>query len=64
MKFALPGIGLVLLLLGGVWFLQGIGTLPGSFMTGQSFWAWTGLVCIVAGLVMLFLSLQRLTRRD
>lgn len=59
MRVILPVVGVVLLLMGGVWFLQGIGALPGSFMTGQSFWAWTGLVCIIAGCVVLFVSLQR-----
>ena len=28
---------------GIVWLLQGINVLPGSFMTGDPFWAWTGL---------------------
>ncbi len=30
------------LVLGSVWVLQGVGVLPGSFMTGQTFWAWAG----------------------
>lgn len=41
--------GVLLAVLGLVWVLQGVGVLPGSFMTGQSFWAWTGLVCLVVG---------------
>jgi hypothetical protein len=43
------GLGVVLLVLGGIWFLQGVGILPGSFMTGQLFWAGAGVVCILAG---------------
>ncbi len=64
MKAILPGVGIVLLLLGGVWFLQGINVLPGSFMTGNPFWAWTGLVFIILGFVVLFVGLQRLSRRS
>lgn len=30
------------LVLGSVWVLQGVGVLPGSFMTGQTVWAWAG----------------------
>ncbi len=63
MKAILPVMGIVLLLVGGIWFLQGIGALPGSFMTGQAFWAWTGLTCLIAGFVALFVGLQRLSRR-
>lgn len=38
---------------GGVWFLQGINVLPGSFMTGQTKWAIYGAVCLVLGLGLL-----------
>ena len=49
MRIALKSIGGVLLLVGAVWFLQGIGVLPGSFMTGQSQWAIYGGTAFVAG---------------
>ena len=29
-------VGLLAILMGAVWFLQGINILPGSFMTGQT----------------------------
>ena len=32
------------LLTGGIWFLQGINILPGSFMTGQTKWAVYGAI--------------------
>jgi hypothetical protein len=51
--------GIVSLLAGTIWLLQGLGILPGSVMSGQSFWAWTGIVSIVAGGVLLFLGLTR-----
>jgi hypothetical protein len=53
--------GGILLLAGSIWLLQGIGILPGSFMSGQSFWAWAGLVSLMAGIVLLFLGLTRRT---
>ena len=34
---------------GGVWMLQGVGVLPGSFMTGQTFWAVVGALMLVVG---------------
>ena len=39
MKIALNIIGVLLILPGIAWFLQGINVLPGSFMTGQTQWA-------------------------
>ena len=40
--------------MGGVWTLQGIGVLPGSFMTGQTFWAVAGLLTLVAGAALCY----------
>jgi hypothetical protein len=42
--------------------LQGIGLLPGSFMSGQSFWAWAGLASFIAGLVLTLVGLGRRAR--
>ncbi len=50
MKTALNIAGVCLILAGGVWFLQGINVLPGSFMTGDVKWAVIGGVCAVAGI--------------
>jgi hypothetical protein len=36
MRIALHVIAVLGCLIGAVWFLQGIGVLPGSFMTGQA----------------------------
>ena len=36
MRYVLLVVGALMALMGGVWLLQGIGVLPGSFMTGQS----------------------------
>jgi hypothetical protein len=40
------------MLLGGVWFLQGINVLPGSFMTGQIEWSVYGGLLILASLAL------------
>ncbi|MEU3625312.1 hypothetical protein BS329_05360 [Amycolatopsis coloradensis] len=45
-------IGLVFLLVGGVWVLQGAGVLTGSFMTGQKLWFLIGLVAFLIGVVL------------
>ena len=52
MKTVLGIIGSLLILSGVVWFFQGIGVIPGSFMTGQDFWAVAGFLAVIAGLVM------------
>ena len=46
-------LGAVLFFTGVVWIGQGLGWITGSFMTGSTFWAVTGGVCVVAGLVLL-----------
>jgi hypothetical protein len=43
----------VLVLVGAVWFGQGTGLLGGSSMTGSTFWAIVGGICVVAGLGVL-----------
>ena len=46
-------VGVVACLLGAVWFLQGIGVLGGSGMSGQAFWAVAGGALAVFGLALL-----------
>jgi len=53
MRIALNIAGILLLLMGGVWFLQGINILPGSFMTGQTKWAIYGGLLLAAGIGLL-----------
>jgi uncharacterized membrane protein len=45
--------GVLALLMGAVWFLQGINVLPGSFMTGQIRWAVYGAIMMVLGVMLL-----------
>ncbi len=46
-------LGIVLVLAGGVWFLQGIRVIPGSFMTGSRFWMVVGALIAIVGVVLL-----------
>ena len=45
-------VGVLMCVVGGVWFLQGIGVLKGSFMTGEGFWTLIGVILIGYGLRM------------
>jgi len=59
MRIRLLGIpvGLILLFMGSVWFLQGVGVLPGSIMTGSSFWAAAGALALIIGLLLIATAL-------
>ena len=46
-------IGVVLVLVGGLWTLQGFGIVGGSFMTGSTVWLVIGLVTVVMGIALL-----------
>lgn len=52
-------IAVLLILSGGVWFLQGINVLPGSFMTGNPQWAINGAAAMGIG----FISFRYLSRK-
>ena len=56
MRMLMTIVGVLLVLMGGVWILQGINVLPGSFMTGQTKWAIYGALTAVAGIVLIVLS--------
>ena len=59
MRWILVGVGIVLVLLGGLWFLQGVGILAGSVMTGQTFWAIVGVILLIVGSVLCVLGVRR-----
>jgi hypothetical protein len=48
-KTILKIFAVLLILMGGVWFLQGINVLPGSYMTGNPQWAINGGIAILVG---------------
>ncbi len=59
MKIVLNVIGVLLILPGIIFFLQGINVLPGSFMTGQTQWAINGGILIVVGAGLLWFANRR-----
>ncbi len=56
MKIALNILAVLFILIGVIWFLQGMNLLPGSFMSGRSQYAVLGIVVGLIGLVTLFLA--------
>ena len=65
MKIVLSIIGVILVIVGVIWFLQGINILPGSFMTGQTKWAIYGAISFIVGVgVLLFTYLRRSSSID
>ena len=59
MKIALNIVGVVLLLPGIGWFLQGINVLPGSFMSGDPKWAIIGFILIVVAAGLFWFANRR-----
>jgi hypothetical protein len=51
-RWTLVLVGGLLILVGGVWMLQGAGAIGGSFMTGSSSWFVIGLVCVLIGIAV------------
>lgn len=54
MRTARRIVGALFFVVGGVWFLQGINIIPGSFMTGQTKWAIYGALTAMVGLLLVF----------
>jgi hypothetical protein len=59
MKIFLTIISILLILMGAVWFLQGISVLPGSVMTGQSQWVFIGALLVIIGIGLLIYTYRR-----
>ncbi len=56
MRMALSVIGVVACLSGGVFFLQGVGLLGGSFMSNTITWTVIGGLLVAGGIVLLWLG--------
>jgi hypothetical protein len=54
MRITLKIVGVLATVIGVVWFFQGLGVLPGSFMTGQVEWAVYGAATVTVGIALLF----------
>ena len=52
-------VGVVMLLLGGVWTFQGLGYIGGSPMTGSDTWAIIGPLVAGLGVALVIVGLQR-----
>ncbi|HEX7744348.1 MAG TPA: hypothetical protein VF462_03655 [Micromonosporaceae bacterium] len=64
MKGWLPlTLGLLAIVLGTLWTVQGLGYVKGSVMTGQRVWALVGVGVAAAGLVVLAIALDSRRRR-
>jgi hypothetical protein len=46
-------VGVILVLVGGVWFLQGIDLLGGSFMSGEIVWSVIGFPMVFVGALLI-----------
>jgi hypothetical protein len=53
------GVAVVLGIVGSVWLGQGMGLLPGSFMSGDRFWAIAGLVAVGLGAYLAWDAVRR-----
>lgn len=56
MRVVAQALGVLLLLSGTVFFFQGIGVIPGSFMTGRSEWAYIGAGLVGVAVLVLWLG--------
>jgi hypothetical protein len=52
-------IALLLAMAGVVWLGQGLGFIPGSFMTGSTTWALIGAACLVVAVAIAARELRR-----
>ena len=62
MKWLLKILGVILVLVGAVWILQGVNILPGSFMSGHILYSILGIILGAIG-IYLFTSANRM-RKD
>lgn len=53
------GLGVLLILMGLVWTLQGLGYLAGSAMTGVTFWAIIGPIVAIVGVLVVARAVRR-----
>ncbi len=59
MKLVLAIVGVLLVLMGVVWILQGFNILPVGFMAGQMQYALLGAILVVVGIALFLVSRRR-----
>ena len=57
------GLGVLLVLIGVVWGLQGLGVFGGSAMSGKTLWAVVGPIVALVGVILLVTGLRVPSRR-
>ena len=58
-RIALITIGVIAVIIGGVFAGQGMNLIPGSFMTGNRMWFSIGLVLVAVGIILMVVGLRR-----
>lgn len=58
-RIALITVGVVALIVGGVFAGQGLNLIPGSFMTGNRMWLTVGLIVAIVGIILIVLGIRR-----
>lgn len=59
MRWAFISIGVIMVLLGGLWALQGLNVMLGTPMSGSPFWVIVGAVVGVLGATLCFFGIRR-----
>jgi len=52
-------VAVIVALVGLVWLGQGLGYIPGSFMSGSQFWATIGTLLLVVAIALVVLEARR-----
>jgi uncharacterized membrane protein YdbT with pleckstrin-like domain len=58
-RIALITVGVIVLILGGVFAGQGMNLIPGSVMTGSRMWLSIGSIMAIVGIILIVLGLRR-----
>ena len=59
MRTTLPvTLGILMVVIGGIWTLQGLGYVKGSSMTGSTVWATIGPIVAAFGVALIFVAFR------
>lgn len=60
-RIALIVVGVIAIVVGGVFAGQGLNLIPGSSMTGDRNWLYIGLVILIVGVILVMVGARRST---